>query len=147
MQDGAGYRNLCVLLSGDTKDRRDGKDNKDRGQRTTRKGGGCLDPSLTEHLIAISGDPRWAKDFPGRFFLEISHPDELRRAPVGVPLVAGLPVRYGAAEDRWKYDVVQSIRTGTLLRQEHPGKRFGGAMSTSARPGSCGSSFASIRNC
>jgi hypothetical protein len=129
VQDGTGYRNLCVLLSSDTRDSKDGKDSRDNGQRATKKKGQgreFLDPDLTSHLIAISGDSRWAKYFPGRFFLEVGSPEDLRRAPAGLPLVAGLAVHYGAAEDRWKYDVVQSIRTGTLLRQEHPGKRLAG---------------------
>jgi error-prone DNA polymerase len=37
-----------------------------------------------------------------------------------------LPVHYELPSDRWKYDVVQSIRTLTLLRQPHPGKRLEG---------------------
>ena len=131
VQDVSGYRNLCLLLSSDTRDSKDIKDTRDSGQRTMKKGQGTaagpiLDPALTTHLIALSADPRWAKFFPGRFFLEVASPEDLRRAPAGLPLVAGLPVHYGAAEDRWKYDVVQSIRTGTLLRQEHPEKRLAG---------------------
>ncbi|HUJ08492.1 MAG TPA: DNA polymerase III subunit alpha [Verrucomicrobiae bacterium] len=35
-------------------------------------------------------------------------------------------VHYATPVDRLKYDIVQSIRTLTLLRQEHPEKRLGG---------------------
>ena len=35
-------------------------------------------------------------------------------------------IRYATPEDRQKYDIVQSIRTLTLLREEHPEKRQGG---------------------
>lgn len=41
-------------------------------------------------------------------------------------LVACPPVHYALPGDRMKYDIVQSIRTRTLLRQEHPEKRLGG---------------------
>ena len=36
------------------------------------------------------------------------------------------PVRYAVPADRQKFDIVQSIRTRTLLRQAHPGKRLDG---------------------
>jgi error-prone DNA polymerase len=36
-------------------------------------------------------------------------------------------VHYAEPADRLKYDIVQSIRTLTLLRQEHPEKKLGGA--------------------
>jgi error-prone DNA polymerase len=40
--------------------------------------------------------------------------------------VVSYPVHYESPGDRWKYDIVQSIRTLTLLRQAHPEKRLGG---------------------
>lgn len=44
------------------------------------------------------------------------------------------PVRYAEPADRWKYDIVQSIRTLTLLRQEHPEKKLRGAFHFAAEP-------------
>ena len=46
--------------------------------------------------------------------------------PAGLPCVASFPIHYEQPADRWKYDVVQSIRTLTLLRQPHPEKRLDG---------------------
>ena len=43
------------------------------------------------------------------------------------PVVACPAVHYGTPHDRLKYDILQSIRTLTLLRQPHPAKRSGGA--------------------
>ncbi len=43
-------------------------------------------------------------------------------------LVACPPIHYARPGDRLKYDILQSIRTRTLLRQEHPEKRKGGRL-------------------
>ncbi|MCX6904831.1 MAG: DNA polymerase III subunit alpha, partial [Verrucomicrobia bacterium] len=40
--------------------------------------------------------------------------------------MAVLPAHYATRQDRWKWDIVQSIRTRTLLRQEHPAKQLTG---------------------
>jgi DNA-directed DNA polymerase III PolC len=44
------------------------------------------------------------------------------------PAVACPAVHYAAPGDRQKYDIVQSIRTLTLLQEEHPGKRKNGRL-------------------
>jgi DNA-directed DNA polymerase III PolC len=79
-------------------------------------------------LIAVASDAVLAPLFPGRFYLGVSHPDELRRLrhPDRLPVVALHPVHYATPADRWQWDVLQSIRTLTLLRQEHPEKQLGG---------------------
>ncbi len=79
-------------------------------------------------LLAISADLSLASWFPGRFYLGVAHPDELRRLhnPDRLPVVAVQPIHYATPADRWKWDILQSIRTLTLLRQEHPGKQLGG---------------------
>jgi DNA-directed DNA polymerase III PolC len=121
VQDLIGYQNLCHLLSDAP------ESGAERAEPGKRPGPWPpFDPALSGHLIALSPDPRWRSVFPGRFYLEIASLEDLRRAPAGVPRVASLPTRYGTAADRWKFDVVQSIRTGTLLRQEHPEKRLDG---------------------
>src|SRR5208283_65651 len=67
-----------------------------------------------------------AQFFPGRFYLEAATPEVLDGRGGALPCVASLPIHYEQPSDRWKYDVVQSIRTLTLLRQGHPQKRLGG---------------------
>jgi DNA-directed DNA polymerase III PolC len=83
---------------------------------------------FTEGLIAASPDAYWSRVFPGRFYREISGLNEMRRLERNPahPCIWAPPIRYAQPADRWKYDVVQSIRTLTLLRQEHPEKDLGG---------------------
>ena len=77
---------------------------------------------FTDNLIAISADLRLAELFPGRFYqLATKHSGEGHH-----PVVACPAVHYASPGDRLKYDIVQSIRTLTLLRQEHPDKRMSG---------------------
>ncbi|MGD0651004.1 MAG: DNA polymerase III subunit alpha [Verrucomicrobiia bacterium] len=94
VQNVAGYRNLCRLLT--------------RGGHRSYS----TDHVDTDGLIAIGSDPRLADRFPNRFYLE---------SEVAVPVI-----RYAEPADRWRFDVVQSIRTLTLLREEHPEKRLAG---------------------
>jgi DNA-directed DNA polymerase III PolC len=122
VQNAKGYTNLCRILS--LKD---------------------LNPGVTDGLIAVSPDPDLAPLFPGRFYLEISDPAFAKdlhtsrqrfgvrlwpsartSAAFDLPAIATLPVHYATPADRQKYDIVQSIRTLTLLRQEHPEKNLSG---------------------
>ena len=86
------------------------------------------DFGLTDGLIAVSADPTLAKFFPGRFYLEAHQSINplIQQSNTRFPRIASLPVHYAQSSDRWKYDVVQSIRTLTLLRQQHPEKRLDG---------------------
>lgn len=108
----AGYQNLCRILSSPAiANKYTGEDLKE----------------MTDGLIAVGSEPQWAEFFPGRFYLGISDPRQLRRlGHLSLPKVASVPVRHADREDRWKYDVVQSIRTLTLLRQAHPEKQLDG---------------------
>jgi len=110
---------------------------------------------FTEGLIAVSPDLRLAELFPGRFYQmatrtaqslvgtsrcdvparaaaggTIAPLDAARTAqravPTHIPTVACPATHYVLPCDRLKYDIVQSIRTLTLLRQEHPSKRMDG---------------------
>ena len=76
--------------------------------------------ALLEGLIAVSADLRLAELFPGRFYSLATGKDDTP------PAVACPAVRYATTQDRQKYDIVQSIRTLTLLREEHPVKQRGG---------------------
>ena len=74
---------------------------------------------FTDGLIAVSADVRLAQMFPGRFYQLATKQIATSRFPV----VACPAIHYALPDDRLKYDIVQSIRTLTLLRQEHPEKR------------------------
>jgi DNA polymerase III alpha subunit/nucleotidyltransferase/DNA polymerase involved in DNA repair len=87
----------------------------------------------TEGLLAVSPSPTLAPLFPDRFYLTIDNLDVLEKhhsalctLHSALPLVASFPIHYALPSDRWKYEIVQSIRTLSLLRQAHPEKRFGG---------------------
>jgi DNA-directed DNA polymerase III PolC len=121
VENAAGYRNLCRLLSQAT------------AAPEARPGVG-VDPErlrdANDGLIAVGLDGAWAAHFPGRFYLGVDGPEALRawEGRTGrVPLVALPVVCYGAAAERAAFDVVQSIRTRTLLRQAHPDKLLDGA--------------------
>jgi DNA-directed DNA polymerase III PolC len=78
----------------------------------------------TDGLIAVAADPGLAELFPDRFYQAVISPKA--GEPVMHPGVACPRVHYATPEDRLKFDIVQSIRTRTLLRQEHPLKRLDG---------------------
>lgn len=117
-----GYANLCRLLSSDRTHAERVPDEADSGWRKVSLRARQLD-GLTDGLVAVSPRPELAVWFPGRFYQAILSDQDEAGAPGGV-LTA--PVRYAAPTDRQKFDIVQSIRTRTLLRQAHPGKRLTG---------------------
>src|ERR1044071_2214068 len=80
----------------------------------------------TDGLLAVSADPKLASFFPGRFYFEVTSPDDFEKRPTPLPCTASFPVHYEIPSDRWKYDIIQSILTLTLLRQQHPEKRLDG---------------------
>ena len=119
-ENAQGYANLCRLLS-----RPDDKGDGDEAAVATRQ----LAPfhrrdleGLTEGLLAVSDEGALADLFPGRFYQAATS----RHTAGRFPAVACPPVRYATPADRLKFDVVQSIRTRTLLRQAHADKRSGG---------------------
>ena len=79
---------------------------------------------FADGLIAVSPDVRLAELFPDRFYQMAT-----KQIATGcLPVVACPEIHYASADDRMKYDIVQSIRTLTLLRQEHPLKRLDGRL-------------------
>jgi DNA-directed DNA polymerase III PolC len=118
VQNVTGYRNLCRLLTAEAGAAHCTPPHPDPLPQWGRGDG----------LLAVSPDARLAEFFPGRFYLAVSSPEAWRRlsAPAHLPRVALQPIHYATAADRWKYDVVQSIRTLTLLRQAHPDKQLDG---------------------
>ena len=75
---------------------------------------------LTDGLIAIGEDQRLAEIFPDRYYRLVTG-KEMPATSVACP-----DIRYGVTSDRQKFDIVQSIRTLTLLHEDHPEKRRGG---------------------
>lgn len=156
VENAVGYRNLCrIVTAHGTKGECGGGEREDleeermgeKGERRTTRGkrGVVRDWGLkwseveafSEGLLAVGGGDGgawgrggiWWDRFPGRCYRAIANERDVResgRRP-GDSWVAYFPAHYESAMDRWKYDVVQSIRTLTLLRQEHPEKRLDGA--------------------
>jgi DNA-directed DNA polymerase III PolC len=75
-------------------------------------------------LIAISENTRLSELFPGRFYQLLTR----KISKNDFPVVACPAIHYGVPDDRLKFDIVQSIRTRTLLRQDHPEKRTDGKL-------------------
>ncbi|HEY3855142.1 MAG TPA: DNA polymerase III subunit alpha [Verrucomicrobiae bacterium] len=124
VESARGYHNLCRLLSHHADRTARSADeasvaNQQRRPFWREEFGG-----LTEGLIAVSEDAPLAEMFPHRFY----HLAASRDAASSFPIVACPSVHYATPEDRQKYDIVQSIRTLTLLRQQHAEKRSGGRL-------------------
>ena len=112
-ENSIGYTNLCRLLS---RRSQSADDESVATQQSSSLRHADLD-DCTEGLLAVSDDVSLAKWFSGRFY------EAARKQTSGrFPIVACPPIRYALPADRLKYDVVQSIRTRTLLRQTHPDK-------------------------
>lgn len=126
VQNPEGYRNLCRILSAIPQPV-DGEDGPVIQRQQRPRAMTDLD-GITTGLLAVSSNVRLAPLFPGRFYQAIPAAS-IRSLPApqaGIPQIADSPIHYATPEDRWKYDVVQSIRTRTLLRQEHPEKQLTG---------------------
>jgi error-prone DNA polymerase len=132
VQNQAGYANLCDLLSETSS--RIGEPPAEGAQHSATRNRQInwlqrLKQTDTAGLLAVGTSPVWADIFPNRFYLGITHQETESRRIIAphLPRAAFAPVHYQSVQDRWKYDIVQSIRTLTLLRQTHPEKRLGGA--------------------
>ena len=79
-------------------------------------------------LIAVGGSEKICDIFGDRFYRAILREETWKDNRLGSHErgVAVFPVYYGEPSDRWKFDVVQSIRTRTLIGQRHPDKLSGG---------------------
>jgi len=116
-----GYANLCRLLS-----RRLGAVVPDEEDTAVAARQRLPFPRsfVAEHadgLIAVSADARWESVFGPRFYQAVTRPEQ-----AGHPRGVLVPrTHYGSPEERRLYDMVQSIRTRTLLSSAHPEKRTG----------------------
>ncbi len=122
VESARGYHQLCRLLSRHAeRSAHDGDESSVANQqrrpfrRSELEGG-------TDGLLAAGDDAGWAELFPQRFYRLVTS----RQTPNDFPAVAAPAVRYALPGDRQKYDIVQSIRTLTLLRETHPEKHADG---------------------
>src|SRR5262249_2056422 len=109
-----GYFNLCRLLS------RHAEGAEGEASVAAKQHGPLRRPCLAEYnegLLAVSSDSTLGEFFAGRFY----HAATQRAGALACPAV-----HYAKPEDRQRYDILQSIRTLTLLEHEHPDKRHGG---------------------
>lgn len=122
VESARGHSNLCRLLSRHA-ERTDGNGDEssvaDQQRRPYRIG---EFDGFTEGLIAVGQDERLAELFRGSFYRLVTAANADSQA------VAGPAIHYAAPTDRQKYDIVQSIRTLTLLREEHPEKQANGRL-------------------
>jgi error-prone DNA polymerase len=124
VESARGWHNLCRLLS----KKAEGGSQNDEGGVAGRQRAPVASAFLFQNsafldgLIVVGEDARLAELFPRRFYSAV----HARKTPAEWPAAACPAIHYAAPDDRWKYDIVQSIRTRTLLQQEHPEKRRGG---------------------
>jgi DNA-directed DNA polymerase III PolC len=122
VQNMTGYHNLCRLLTTTTAHGEEDTENVEsrhvriRLQLLTQNANG---------LIAVGTDARLSTLFNDRFYTAVRSATEAKRANsdrcVAIPAI-----HYGPREDRLKWNVVQSIRTRTLLQQSHAKKVLDG---------------------
>ncbi len=120
VQNITGYRNLCQLLSADTSVAED--ESAAARQQLIRI------RQLQDHhegLLIASADDRLLSLFGDRGYRTIVSLEDATKTD-GTRRVMIRPVHYAVPGDRWKWDILQSIRTRTLLQQAHPEKLLDG---------------------
>jgi DNA-directed DNA polymerase III PolC len=124
VESARGYQNLNRLLTWKAESGRQNEAEAVATQQRSSVGPEQLN-GFTDGLIAVSADTQLAEQFPGRFY-QLATRTTQRAASTSFPVVACPAIHYAHPGERLKYDIVQSIRTLTLLRQEHPAKRLDG---------------------
>jgi DNA-directed DNA polymerase III PolC len=123
VQNQMGYQNLCRLLSTTSIHSQQDENLEPRQVRLQTE----QLKGASEGLIAVGPDLQLAKIFGDRFYQAVTTIEEAKRAVVqGLSFVALSPACYGDDNERWTWDIAQSIRTRTLLRQAHPAKTLDG---------------------
>jgi len=116
-----GYQHLCRLLSRQAARSAQADESSVADQQRQSLRLDALD-GLTGGLIAVSDDVRVAELFPNAFYPLVTARNSHSHA------VACPAIHYAHPGDRQKYDILQSIRTLTLLRETHPEKRTTGRL-------------------
>jgi DNA polymerase III alpha subunit/nucleotidyltransferase/DNA polymerase involved in DNA repair len=124
VESARGYHNLCRLLSNHAERMaREADEAAVAAQQRLPFGLDELD-GLTEGLIAAGPDPPPAALFPRSFYAMAA----ARGGADGFPAAACPSIHYATPAERQRYDIVQSIRTLTLLQERHAQKRNGGRL-------------------
>lgn len=128
-----GYHHLCRLLSMERRasDSRShpGDEGASVAAHELRPFRGADLEGRTDGLLGVSADDRLAGLFPGRFYHAVSADGASDQAGSSrFPQVIGDPVHYAAPADAARFNIIQSIRTRTLLDQAHPAKRLHGGL-------------------
>jgi DNA-directed DNA polymerase III PolC len=110
-----GYLNLCLLLSRHAESAGGDETSVAAKQRQPLRRSYLAQHS--DGLLAVSSDATLEGFFPRHFY---------RAATQREGIIACPSVYYAKPEDRRRYDILQSIRTLTLLEHGHPDKRNGG---------------------
>jgi DNA polymerase-4 len=118
VESSRGYANLCRLLSLHAERAANEGDETAVAAQERRAFTITEFDGLTSGLIAVSLDTSLAPLFPGSFYRMVT----TQAVAGGFPAVACPPIHYGTAAERNRYDILQSIRTLTLLREKHPEK-------------------------
>jgi len=121
VESARGYRNLCHVLSRHAERMSGGAEDSAAARQRQPFQVDDLD-GLSEGLVAVGDGGRVADLFRGRFYQLAT----ARAAAGAFPIVACPSIRHARPEDRLRYDIAQSIRTLTLLREKHPAKQCGG---------------------
>jgi DNA-directed DNA polymerase III PolC len=117
-----GYHNLCRLLSRHAQLVANAAEEGSVAAAQRRSLHPTVLDGLTSGLVAVAADGRLADRFPKAFYQMAARRDTGGDfARVAVPAI-----HYGAAGERQRYDILQSIRTLTLLREQHADKRVAG---------------------
>ncbi len=123
VQNSGGYANLCRLLSGPAAVGASADDDEESAvvhrQRLAFSAQAIADHATG--LIAVSADDGLQAVFGSRFYRAVTQ-KELADHSRGV---IAPRTHYATAGERRHFDIVQSIRTRTLLQHAHPGKRSG----------------------
>ena len=117
-----GYANLCQLLSRHAERAQNYGDESSVANQQRQPYRTDEFTGFAEGLIAVSSNEKLAELFRGSFYRLVTAANSDSQA------VACPAIHYAAPADRQRYDIVQSIRTLTLLREEHPEKRTNGRL-------------------
>lgn len=120
VESARGYTNLCRLLSRHAERTGAGVEEGSVADQQRRPFRLSEFEGLTTGLIAVSAEERLAECFRDGFFRLVT------AAPAATSSVACPAIHYATPADRLKYNILQSIRTLTLLREAHPEKRLNG---------------------
>jgi DNA polymerase III alpha subunit/nucleotidyltransferase/DNA polymerase involved in DNA repair len=116
-----GYANLCRLLSRGPGAATAGEEDTAVAARQRLPFPRSVVEEHADGLTAVGTDARWESVFGARFYQAVTRPEQ-----AGHPRGVLVPrTHYGSPEERPLYDMVQSIRTRTLLSAAHPEKRTG----------------------